>query len=395
MNEETHPGSLSHTYLDDCEKDVKSLKAIKSQTHISNAMMRNDARKIAKDMHLRGQELFSLVIASITMRMSELPHWWNKDMASEVCRSILSKEVVVSVNDSFTMHLSSILESLKSVSTARKSLSDILNRIVRESQNLLLSTVESEIDSTEAHSSFQVALSRLPSLSKEYIQACIDEINILLGAVDAMTQSEIEALTVLWEAFDVGQSQRGSFWDKIEDMTLGAGVPTENPFPRLLQTYSIDTEEWIYECTNKSVSLYQVLSTKLSKLSTVHQEVEKLKSQQDLKSCIVLLDSEIRIMNTKLAEFEAKASDRQRLTNKKINSATLLEEERFRRQIQASFSTKLQNLANMLHDWERTEGYPFDYRVLSEEVRALLQNGDKSKDWVEQRTAFMHLKTVK
>jgi len=395
ISEDSPPGSLSNAFLDDCDKDIKSLKAIKSQTHVSNAMIRNDARQIAKDMHLRSHELLPVVVASITARMKKLPTWWNIETATEVSRSILSKEAVICVKESFTKHLCSILESLKSISGSRKCLTDILNKVVREAQVVLLSTVESEIGSTEAHSSFQLALNRLPSLSKEYAQACVDEIHQLLGAVDAMTQSEIEALTVLWEAFGVGISQRGLFWDKIEDMASDASEPIDNPFSQLLTAYGIDTEEWIYEITNKSVNFYIVLRAKLLKLSIVHNEVEKLKSQQDLKSSIITVDSEIRMMNAKLAEFEAKASDRQRLTNKKINSATLLEEERFRRQIQASFSTKLQNLANKLHDWEEIEGYPFDYTILSDEVKVLLENRDKSKEWVEQRTAFMHLKTVK
>ena len=41
------------------------------------------------------------------------------------------------------------------------------------------------------------------------------------------------------------------------------------------------------------------------------------------------------------------------------------------------------------------ESSSFDEQMLSEDVSVFLQNPDQCGDWIEKRTAFMHLKTVK
>jgi hypothetical protein len=46
-------------------------------------------------------------------------------------------------------------------------------------------------------------------------------------------------------------------------------------------------------------------------------------------SQIVRLDSEIRIIDAKLAQFEMKAGNKQRLVSKKTNSGVLLQEEKY------------------------------------------------------------------
>ena len=66
-----------------------------------------------------------------------------------------------------------------------------------------MGTIKGEIDAREADISFHDALICLPSLSKEHIYACIEEMNVLVSTVRSMTQSEVEALAVVWEALNV------------------------------------------------------------------------------------------------------------------------------------------------------------------------------------------------
>ena len=60
------------------------------------------------------------------------------------------------------------------------------------------------------------------------------------------------------------------------------------------------------------------------------------------------LDSEIRIMNAKLIDFEELQCNKQRLLSKKNGGAGLLKEERFRKQMQSKFVSNLKQLANLL-----------------------------------------------
>jgi len=101
------------------------------------------------------------------------------------------------------------------------------------------------------------------------------------------------------------------------------------------------------------------------------------------------------MISAKLAEFEEMAGNTQRLVTKKINSSNFLKEERFRKNVQSKFASKLEGLGKLLQEWQNKEGSTFDTNLLSEDVRALVVNLDGFDAWVEQRTAFMHLKTVK
>ena len=127
-----------------------------------------------------------------------------------------------------------------------------------------------------------------------------------------------------------------------------------------------------------------------------YEEVEKLRSKSDTKTKILSLDSELRIQSLKLAEFEEKAGNRQRLVTKKkkLNSSSLLQE-RFRKQMQNNFSSKLHKLVELLQEWQALEGCKFNAKLLSVDVNAFLIDPDNRGDWIEKRTAFMHLKTVK
>ena len=389
------PNMLSDNFLDACEEDIRHLKRLRSEIMVSNQAVRNEARKLTLDMHLRGRDLLSLSLHSMKKRSKELPPWWDPKVAEDVCRTIINKDHVVGLTSTFSKHLNAVHKSLKNVSTGRMALSRTLILIIENAHSALLATVAGEIDAKEAHSSFHEALSRLPPLSKEHIHACIDEMKILTEGVDAMAQSEVEALTVVWEALDFSSNARGNFWVEVDESSKGMEEHATNPFDDVRKACTVDIEEWLLVAMKDAIKMQQLLSTGLLKLNNIHQEVEKLRSKQDLMSKIISLDSEIGILSSKLLAFEEKAGDTHRLVAKRMNSSALLKEERFRKQMQTNFASKLQNLGKSLKEWERSEGRKFDSGLLSEAVNILIQNSHDDSDWVERRTAFMHLKTVK
>lgn len=287
-----------------------------------------------------------------------------------------------------------INEALLSVSKGRSQLSTVLREIVTRAQKTLLDIVEGELDASEAYASFHDALFRLPPLSQEFVEACITEMDALVSGVETMAQSEIEALTVVWEALNVSMKDRGLFWSKIDDFTKTMEAATASPFDEVLRTCAEDKEQWVLTAVRNCRSSYKRLEARLFKLERIHTEVERLRSKQDSKSRIISLDSELRILSARLSDFEDKKCNKERLLTKKFGSAALLKEERYRKQMQGKYSATLEQLAASLQEWKDREGSAFDNNLLSNEVRALLQSADGSGNWVEKRTEFMHLRMV-
>ena len=178
-----------------------------------------------------------------------------------------------------------------------------------------MGTIEGEINAREAHTSFHYALICLPSLSKEDIYACIEEMNVLVSTVDSMAQSEVEALAVVWEALNVSSDERGAFWEEIEDISFKnkAGCP----FDLVLHSCNESAEEWVLTVLKDGSKIHKLLCTVLVKLEKVHKNLESLRLKQDNKSEIKSLDSEIQIINAKLVEFEERAGKKQKLTTTK------------------------------------------------------------------------------
>jgi hypothetical protein len=223
----------------------------------------------------------------------------------------------------------------------------------------------------------------------------MSEIEALVAGVDTMTQSEIEALTVVWEALSISMSDRGMFWSGIDESMTSMQTRLNGPFDDVVELCKLDGEEWVLAAVKGATESYRLLETRLYKLEQTHQEVERLRTRQDSKSRIISLDSEVRILSAKLSEFEEKKCSKQRLLTKKTGSSNLLKEERFRKHMQSKFTSKLEQLATLLKAWAHDEVTDFDPNLLSDEVRTLLLNSDKMDTWVEKRTEFMHLRTVK
>jgi hypothetical protein len=342
------PNTLSVKFLDDCERDTKLLRMMKSTKLVTNASARDRAQGLAREMHLSSADIMELVTQLLEKRLKQLPHWWSLQVADEVGRCITTANGHVGVNAIFTKHLEIIAQSLEDISESRRALSETMKSVIETAHKTLLTTVEGEINASEAYASFHEALFRLPPLSSDHMKACIDELNVLITAAEAMTQSEIEALTVVWEALNVGSNERGQFWSEADQSITSLHTKAENPFDSVLKSCTGETEEWLISSIKDATTVYRVLNVRLFKLCKIHDEVEKQRQKQDTKSKIMSLDSEIRVLCAKLAEFEETASGKQRLTTKKVNSAHLLKEEKFRKQMQGRFASKLENLGKLL-----------------------------------------------
>ena len=388
------PRSLSESFLDQCENDIKQLRLMKTELLVSNGDSRSQTQLLAKEMHLRARDVVSLVVHSTKKQRRDFPSWWDPKIVDDVCHIVTSKDAVIRADGSFTKHLNFVRQCLESVASGRRALSQTLKSVVERAYKTLLTVVDGETYASEAYDSFHDALFRLPPLSKEHIRACIDEIETLVTAVEAMSQSEIEALTVVWDAVSITSSERGTFWSDVEEAVASVQAQGDGPFGDLFKTSGADIEDWVRSSTVDAKKVYRHLNTRLFKLGKIHEEVESQRSKQDAKSKIISLDSEVRILSAKLSDFEEKASSKQRLLTKKMNSTALLKEEKFRKQMQSKFAAKLEALGRLLQDWEQTEGKSFDASLLSDDVRTLLSNPDKSGTWIEQRTAFMHLRTA-
>lgn len=388
-------GDLSDEFLSRCDQELSALRVRKSQTLARNADLLKETFGYVSDMNLGEEQIIPLVQQSLKKRSKPLPGWWDSESAGTIARAASTPGGVVRVCRDFYDHLLVIRDGLASVAKSRSCLSRTLRELVERAQKTLLSTLEDEAGLTAVSAGFSDALFRLPHLSKEFVDTCIAEVDALVAGVDAMTQSESEALAVVWDALAVSIDERGRFWGSLDDALSEMRRNPSCPLDEVIHTCAVDSEEWVLGIVESASQSYRSLDCHLVKLERIHGEVEKLRARQDSKSKIISLDSEVRILSSQQAEFEEKKCSKQRLLTKKTGSSNLLKEERFRKQMQQKFTAKLEQLASHLKEWNEREGIPFDRSLLSEEVCLLLTNSDQMDDWVEKRTEFMHLRTVK
>eukprot|EP00429_Kryptoperidinium_foliaceum_P006567 CAMPEP_0176013204 /NCGR_PEP_ID=MMETSP0120_2-20121206/6187_1 /TAXON_ID=160619 /ORGANISM="Kryptoperidinium foliaceum, Strain CCMP 1326" /LENGTH=1628 /DNA_ID=CAMNT_0017346107 /DNA_START=393 /DNA_END=5279 /DNA_ORIENTATION=- len=385
--------SLEEGFLDKCETDIAALRVKKSEMLVMNRERMQSIQELTKRLHSGTQELFDLVNAELKARDGNLPTWWEAERAMGILKKAVSFCRFDDFDSSDTRFITSIQKALENVAGTREQVSTVLRQIVEKAQQTLLDIVGRELDASEAYASFHDALLKLPSLSQDFSTACITEMEALVLGTEAMTQSEIEALTVVWEALRVSPEERRAFWgdvDKDEEI-----ASREDRFHQLEECLAEGkTEVWISTLLTKGRIVNKELQTKLRKLAAIHREVEKLRSKQDTKSQVLSLDSEIRILNSKLLDFEELQCSKQRLLTKKSGSTSLLKEARFRKQMKAKFESKLSQLASLLRSWEKEEGHPFDATLLSDDVRVLLDHPDQMETWIEKRTQLMPSRTV-
>ncbi len=393
-NSSIEPGCLASSFLDNCEKDIKKLRLLKSERLLANAEMCDKINSITKDMHVRSDELSAIIMQGLKKRKRGIPHWWKDDIAQEVFAT-LSKKSSISVNAAFTNHLNTIVESIHAISQGRKLLSDTLASVINESHVAFLSTAQGcGMDVGDLAKSLRDALLNLPPLSKEHIKACIDEMHMLVSAAESVAQSEIETLTVLWEGLNLSSDERGRFWAELDQLTAELERSKENPFDIIFKDSNDEVEEWVIQYSKDATTIQKNLGVGVLKLNRIHLEVEKQRRTQDAKNGIMSLNVELKLLSAKLADFEENACKKERLLNKKANSSSLLGEERFRKQMQIMFVTKLGALRQMLDDWEANEGNLEDEDMLSEVVKGMLQNSHRIEAWMNEKTSLMHLRTT-
>lgn len=386
------PGSLSPSFLESCEKEIKKLRLFKSETLVRHSQKMDSIRGFIKDLHMPMSEL------DITLRKHiEKPKTWDISIVETLSRNIYNPDLPVGVSSSIGKHLNVIHDLLQLIGMNRGDVVQKLKTLVENIHNELLGAVDNAYDVSEATTSFHQALASLPPLSKELIQAYTDEINVLENTCEAVSDCEIDSLTTIWEASSTPESHRTSF---LNDLTK-AHVPDENksqsenlPWDPTFSTPLI--EEWIQSSINITSITQEKLGRSLQKLRRIRDEVEKLRKKQDIKGKILSLDSEIQVISGHLAKFEEKANNKSRLLTKKASSSGFLKEERFRKQMQGKFASKLKSMGSLLEEWKKSVGSEFDSSSLSEDVRAVLENAgtEDLNTWIKQRTAFMHLKTT-
>jgi hypothetical protein len=387
-------GSLEEAFLSRCESDVAELRVRKSELLVKNRESMQAIRDILKDLHSHVPDLVDLVEKVLKLHGEEIPIWWNKEKASSLLKKVSAASPQTDSEASETRYIEVIQTSLSTIAGSRESISSVLREIVEKAQQKLLNIVGRELDASEAYASFHDALLKLPSLSVDFNHVCISEMEALVLGAEAMTQSEIEALTVVWEALKVSSEERRTFWGRIDNPDVSERDDQEGLFDKLGESLAGNIEEWISSLIVKGRNVNKELEIKLAKLDAIHNEVERLRSKQDTKSQVLSLDSEIRIMNTKLHDFEELQCSKQRLLTKKSGSTALLKEARFRKQMKAKFSAKLGELASLLRSWEQEEGRSFNASLLSDDVRMLLNEPDKMENWIEKRTRLMPSRTV-
>ena len=384
--EASTPRKVSESFLSSCETAVAELQIEKSKILARNAVLHNEASAMAKEMNLNAKGIMSLMCHSVKRTMPALPNWWENETMEMVSRTVSTIGGVIRTSRHFSQHLELVSDTLRKITSVRRLLVGKLRSIIERTQRMLLKTVDREFYADSELSIFQEEFCSLPPLSKDFICACFTEIESLCIEVRIMSQSEIEALSVVCEALNISSANRGMFWDTIDQSQRGIQGRNIGPFDDVVALSAVDGEEWLFlEMKNGTKSCVE-LEARLFKLEKIHAEVEQLRDRQDSKSKIMSLDTQVRILSAQLQDFEDKKCDKQRLITKKTTSSSLLQEERFRKQMQLKFSSKLGQLVSMLKAWKGNESTLFDEELLSEDVKAILKNSDRNE--------FMHLRTV-
>jgi len=387
--------SLGTDFLTRCEDHISRLRIAKSEKLLRSRELQQKITELIGEMHLNYSQSLQLIQGWIKKNgPSHLP-WWDSKFAENLLHDIAQMKSLPSSTGNLSQHLELIDKALTSSADSRRSMSEALKSVIEHAQKTLLDIVGREIDASEAYTGFHDALFRMPPLSKDLILSCISELEALIDGTEAMTQSETEALTVVWEALKISQKDRMNFWGILEKSGSNSGVKNDHLFfEKFSGTAASSNEEWMVEAAASAGNFNHILEKRLKKLEGINNEVERLRSKQDMKSRILSLDSEIRIMNTKLLEFEEVKCAKRRLPTKKNGGAAPLKGERFRKQMKSKFLANLKQLVNLLRSWESRENALFDDSLLSDDVRELLKKGpDQIGNALEMRTNLMPLRT--
>ena len=79
--------------------------------------------------------------------------------------------------------------------------------------------------------------------------------NTLIVAVDDMSQSEIEALTVVWEALNVPNGEKGQFWSDVKELAKTFQSLKHNGFDTVRKACAEDIKEWVISAIKEGIKV--------------------------------------------------------------------------------------------------------------------------------------------
>jgi len=382
---------LETEFLTRCESHVADLRVTKSEMLLKSRELQQKIATQIGEMHLNESQSLELVENWVKRNELNYPKWWDSKFAEGIFVDLAQTKFISSSSEDVSKYLELMGDALSRSAESRRSVSETLKSIIEHAQKTLLDIVGREIDASEAYAGFHDALFRMPPLSKDLILSCISELESLIDGIEAMAQTETEALTVVWEALKVSQGDRMNFWGMLEKSGSNFGLGDGNPISANNSLSASSDESWLIDAAKRAANFYRTLEIRLKKLEGINREVERLRSKQDVKSQILSLDSEIRIMNAKLLDLEGLHYSKKRLMMKKQGGKELQKEEIFKNQIRTKFVRSLKQLEKLLGSWENKENSRFDDSLLSDDVLELLKKDpDQIKIWLDKRTKLVH-----
>lgn len=375
------PRCVETSFLTMCEAEIEKLRVQKSELLIENREIQQKIANAVKEVHMSSDELVSNLYAVFESLAYERQEHLGRKRIDYVAKAMLSPNQELQLRADDSERLRFILDFVNGMVNYRATLSSALQSVVERAQRSLLDIVGQEVDASEAYASFHDALFRLPALSQDLSLACISEMEALVLCVETMTQSETEALSVVWEALDMTPSGRHNFWARVERTR----EPNEDttPFDETKSLAGPQCESWIVEASQKASALSKELYRKLWKLEKIHDEVERLRSTQDSKSRILSLNLQVRILSSKLTELEPTERGKKRPLSQCSKALTPANKKRLGTQIKSKLRSQAKQLSEMLEIWEDDEGTGFETCLLSNDVQAVLREVRKPKYWKE------------
>ncbi|KDO24258.1 hypothetical protein SPRG_20873 [Saprolegnia parasitica CBS 223.65] len=136
-------------------------------------------------------------------------------------------------------------------------------------------------------------------------------------------------------------------------------------------------------------ALLDDLEMELASFQSVQTVLEDAKVRLDSLSSIMKCVAQIREYNKKINEFEAAASDSDRLLDRRGSSLRLLEEEKFRKTAAKKYPQLVQKVRDEVEKWTDQSERGFELDILGDDLQALL------RDTMQYNTEFMHLSLMK
>ena len=122
--DELEPGILSPSFLDECEKDLKSLRQRKAEMMSLNNETLAKVQSVVGQMHLTGRASTYLVNKALERK----PKWWDHAVCKEICHAVSTEKPsnVIEVNGNYTRHLNLVHDALNKLASQRSIIAEKL-----------------------------------------------------------------------------------------------------------------------------------------------------------------------------------------------------------------------------------------------------------------------------